>query len=103
MGGEADGPGPHSSLRGEEVRASGWKIRSPAKACSKALRVMTGVVHPPQCYGGRVTEDGSAVRLVRPNGADAKLRARTDRCRATYSGSRLLGEGYTFICGGGGG
>lgn len=45
-------------------------------------------------------EDGSAVRLVRPNGADAKLRARTDRCRATYSGSRLLGEDYTFIGGG---
>ena len=42
-------------------------------------------------------EDGSAVRLVRPNGADAKLRARTDRCRATYSGSRFLGKDYTFI------
>ncbi len=43
-----------TAVGGEEVRASGWRILSPAKARSKALRVMTGVVRCPY----RATERG---------------------------------------------
>src|ERR1035441_10236647 len=39
-----------------------------------------GVVHPPQSYEGRATEDGSAVRLVRPNGANTRLTHKVFRC-----------------------
>jgi hypothetical protein len=83
--------------------AAGGEFFLRAKACSKALRIMTGVVHPPQCYGGRATEDGSAVRIVRPNGANTKLRTCANRCRATYSGSPFLGKSYTSVAGKGAG
>jgi hypothetical protein len=42
-------------------------------------------------------EDGSAVRIVRLNGANTNLRTCADSCRATYSGFSFLGEDYTSI------
>ena len=45
------------------------------------------------------TEDGSAVRIVRPNGANTKLRTCADWCRATCSGDPVLGIDYTFLGG----
>ena len=47
-----------------------------------------------------VTEDGSAVRIVRPIGANKKLRTGVEWCRVSYSGSRFFGKGYTSVAGG---
>ena len=44
-------------------------------------------------------EDGSAVRIVRPNGVNTRLRTGADWRRATCSGSRFLGKDYTFLGG----